>query len=83
MREYGLYVMDEADLETHGLLVGDRSQLSDDPRWKRRILTDAAMVGRTNHPSIIIWSLKRSWIWAEPRRHGRVTRKADPTRPIH
>ena len=85
--EYGLYVMDEADLETHGFsLVGDRSQLSDDPRWEKAYLDRMqAMVERDkNHPSIIIWSLGNEAGFG--RNHVAMaewTRKADPTRPIH
>ncbi|WP_068777830.1 glycoside hydrolase family 2 TIM barrel-domain containing protein [Paenibacillus sp. FJAT-26967] len=57
---YGLYVMDETDLETHGFeLIGDANRLSDDPAWehayvdrmRRMVLRDE------NHPSIIMWSL--------------------------
>ena len=32
---YGLYVMEETDLETHGFEpLGNISRLSDDPEWK-------------------------------------------------
>lgn len=58
--EYGLYVIDEADLETHGFnLVGNISQLSEDPDWEEAYLDRMKrMVERDkNHPSIIIWSL--------------------------
>lgn len=53
--QHGLYVMDEANLETHGL----GSQLSMDPRWAGAYVERASrMVERDkNHPSIISWSL--------------------------
>ena len=53
--EYGLYVMDEANLETHGL----GGQLSNDPSFANAFLERAVrMVERDkNHPSIIFWSL--------------------------
>jgi beta-galactosidase len=53
--EYGLYVMDEVNLETHGL--GGR--LSNDALWSTAFLERAVrMVERDkNHPSIISWSL--------------------------
>lgn len=57
---YGLYVMDETDLETHGgLFVGNESFLSEDPAWREAYLDRMRhMVERDkNHPSIIIWSL--------------------------
>ena len=57
---YGLYVIDEADLECHGmLLVGRFDQLSDDPEWQPAYLDRMErMVERDkNHPSVIMWSL--------------------------
>src|SRR5207302_436095 len=57
---YGLYVIDEADLETHGFgITGNVSQLAQDPEWKEAFLDRAErMVERDkNHPSVIIWSL--------------------------
>ena len=53
--KYGLYVIDEANLETHG--VGGK--LANDYRWAGAYLervTRMAMRDK-NHPSIIIWSL--------------------------
>jgi beta-galactosidase len=61
--EYGLWVIDECDLETHGFLPDDISPLPnnpvDDPRWKTTLVGRMRrMVERDkNHPSIIIWSL--------------------------
>jgi len=53
--EYGILVIDEANLETHGL----GSKLSNDPMWTGAYLDRATrMVMRDkNHPSIITWSL--------------------------
>ena len=53
--EYGILVIDEANLETHGL----GSKLSNDPTWTGAYLDRVTrMVERDkNHPSIIIWSL--------------------------
>lgn len=56
--EYGLYVIDEANIESHGMGYGARS-LAKDPAW------EAAHVDRVrrmierdkNHPSIIVWSM--------------------------
>ena len=58
--EYGLLVIDECDLETHGFaLVGWRGNPSGDPRWLPAYLD---RIQRTverdkNHPSVIMWSL--------------------------
>jgi len=57
---YGLYVIDEADLECHGFgAIGVMNQLSDDPAWRDAYLDRAVrMVARDkNHPSVIFWSL--------------------------
>ena len=53
--EYGIYVMDEANLETHG--VG--GLLSNIPAWHTAFLERAIrMVERDkNHPSVVWWSL--------------------------
>ncbi|MEN0056567.1 MAG: glycoside hydrolase family 2 TIM barrel-domain containing protein, partial [Mucilaginibacter sp.] len=53
--QYGILVIDETNLETHGL----GSKLSNDPMWTGAYLDRATrMVMRDkNHPSVIIWSL--------------------------
>ncbi|MFJ7077288.1 glycoside hydrolase family 2 TIM barrel-domain containing protein [Streptomyces sp. NPDC098781] len=58
--EYGLWVVDECDLETHGFTEqGWRDNPVDDDRWTPALLDRAArMVERDkNHPSIVLWSL--------------------------
>ncbi|PSM42836.1 beta-galactosidase [Streptomyces dioscori] len=58
--EYGLWVVDECDLETHGFTEQAwRDNPVDDDRWTPALLDRAArMVERDkNHPSIVIWSL--------------------------
>ena len=57
---YGLYVVDEADLECHGFgMVADIDRLATDPEWEEAFLDRAErMVARDkNHPAIIFWSL--------------------------
>ena len=57
---YGLWVIDECDLETHGFAFQAwRSNPSDDPAWREAYLDRAArMVERDkNHPCVIAWSL--------------------------
>jgi beta-galactosidase len=53
--EYGILVIDEANLETHGL----GGKLSNDPMWTHAYLERSTrMIERDkNHPCIIIWSL--------------------------
>ncbi|MET9907093.1 glycoside hydrolase family 2 TIM barrel-domain containing protein [Streptomyces sp. NPDC006476] len=58
--EYGLWVIDECDLETHGFTEQAwRDNPVDEDRWTPALLDRAArMVERDkNHPSVVIWSL--------------------------
>ncbi|MEW2115500.1 glycoside hydrolase family 2 TIM barrel-domain containing protein [Streptomyces sp. NPDC005474] len=58
--EYGLWVIDECDLETHGFTEHNwRGNPVDDDRWTPALLDRASrMVERDkNHPSVVIWSL--------------------------
>ncbi|WP_129843568.1 glycoside hydrolase family 2 TIM barrel-domain containing protein [Streptomyces sp. RFCAC02] len=86
--ELGLYVIDEADLETHGFTAfeGWRGNPVADDRWTPALVERARrMVERDkNRPSVVIWSLGNecgtgpgltamaAWI-----------RERDPSRPIH
>jgi beta-galactosidase len=53
--EYGLYIVDEANVEAHALF----SLLCDDPRWTSAFVDRGMrMVERDkNHPCVIMWSL--------------------------
>lgn len=80
--EHGLYVMDEANLESHGL----PGQLSNDPLWANSFLERGLrMIQRDrNHPAVIIWSLGNE-AGTGPNHaamYGWI-RERDPTRPIH
>jgi len=59
--EYGLYVVDEANIETHGFQFGLHATpyLANIPSWRDAYLSRATrMVQRDkNHCSVIIWSL--------------------------
>jgi beta-galactosidase len=85
--EYGLWVVDECDLETHGFArAAWRGNPSDDPRW-RDAFTDRMrrMVERDkNHPSVIVWSLGNEAGRGENlRAMAQWARDRDPTRLIH
>jgi len=57
--QYGLYVMNEGNIETHEFGAHDKNLLSNHPDWKKAYLDRVErMVYRfRNHPSIIFWSL--------------------------
>lgn len=81
--EYGLYVVDEANIETHGMVP--MSRLADDPQWLPAMSERVTrMVQRDrNHPSIIIWSLgNESGHGANHDALYRWLKSTDPTRPI-
>ena len=83
--QYGLYVMDEANIESHELW-GKNIILADNPQWRAAFLARGnAMVERDkNHPSVIIWSLgNESGMGQNFVDMGDFIKLADPTRPIH
>jgi beta-galactosidase len=57
--KYGLYLIDEADIESHGMGYNKDVTLADKPDWEATHLNRMQrMVERDkNHPSIIIWSM--------------------------
>ncbi|HEY3291939.1 MAG TPA: glycoside hydrolase family 2 TIM barrel-domain containing protein, partial [Anaerolineae bacterium] len=85
--EYGLYVVDEADLECHGFeRINQRNRLSDDPVWEAAYLDRAErLVQRDkNHPCVIFWSLGNESGYG--RNHDAMAswiRANDTTRLIH
>jgi len=79
---YGIYVMDEANLETHGT----RGQLSNVPEWSNAFLERGVrMVQRDkNHPSIVMWSLgNESGMGPNHAAMAGWIKEMDPSRYIH
>ncbi len=56
--QYGIYLVAEANFESHGMGYGDR-RLAQDPRYKKTIVERNRnnVLIQKNHPSIIFWSL--------------------------
>jgi len=82
--EYGLYVVDEANIESHGMGYGPRS-LAKDPAWGPAHLDRVVrMVERDkNHPSVIIWSLgNEAGDGVNFEEAYRWLKKRDPSRPV-
>ena len=80
--KYGLYVMDEANVETHG--VG--GLISNEYTWVTAFLERGTrMVMRDrNHPSIIFWSLgNESGMGPNHAAMSAWIKDFEPTRPIH
>ncbi|MBN2472125.1 MAG: DUF4981 domain-containing protein [Anaerolineae bacterium] len=80
--EYGLYVIDEANIETHAVY----NRLANDPDWLPAFVERGMrMVERDkNHASIILWSLGNESGYGPA--HDAMAgwmRGYDPTRPIH
>ncbi|UJH92954.1 hypothetical protein LZ575_09345 [Antarcticibacterium sp. 1MA-6-2] len=57
--EYGFYVIDEANIESHGLYYDPEKTLGNDPEWEyAHMLRISRMVERDkNHPSVVAWSM--------------------------
>ena len=81
---YGLYVVDEGNIESHGMGFKEATLAGDRRYAAAHLVRDQRMVQRDrNHPSVIVWSLGNeagtgqnfadcyNWIKAE-----------DPTRPV-
>ncbi|MDT3425855.1 beta-galactosidase [Paenibacillus forsythiae] len=90
--EYGFYVIDEADLECHGIGIaedwadGAFHKLSADPQWRDTFLDRAVRLLERdkNHPSVVIWSLGNESGYDENHiAMAEWTKRRDPSRPVH
>ncbi|WHX50324.1 glycoside hydrolase family 2 TIM barrel-domain containing protein [Paenibacillus woosongensis] len=90
--EYGLYVIDETNLETHGSWeygqkeLNDRNVPASRPEWRANVLDRCnSMFQRDkNHPSVVIWSLGNESFGGDNfiAMHD-FLKQADPTRLVH
>ncbi|AQX15655.1 hypothetical protein BCR15_07735 [Tessaracoccus lapidicaptus] len=84
--EYGLWVVEECDLETHGFIyAGWDGNPASDPRWAAAMLDRVRrMVERDkNRPSVVVWSLaNESWVGDNFATLEEWVRRRDPSRPI-
>ena len=83
--KYGLYVIDEANIESHGMRYGKDSPAKRPEFFEAHMDRTIRMVERDkNHPSVVFWSLGneagwgrnfiQTWQWVKQR---------DPSRPTH
>jgi beta-galactosidase len=78
----GLYVVDEANVESHAYL----RSLSKDPRWHPAILARITRMAQRdkNHACVVAWSLgNESGVGAAHHAAAAWLRAYDPTRPVH
>ncbi|MCM1483420.1 MAG: DUF4981 domain-containing protein [Muribaculaceae bacterium] len=78
---YGLYTVDEADLEDHA-----NQSISDMPSWIPAFVDriDRMVLRDRNHPSVIMWSLGNEAGNGENFAYCyEAANKLDPTRPVH
>ena len=86
--EYGLYVIDEANIETHGSWQPMHDWVVPDnrPEWQEAVLARGrAMLERDkNHPCILLWSCgNESWGGKDLYELSQYYRREDPTRLVH
>ena len=83
--EYGIMVMDEANVESHGFYFGKES-LAKDPKWEHsHVERGVRMVKRNiNRPSIVMWSLgNEAGNGVNMAAMHQEVKRIDPTRPTH
>lgn len=78
----GLYIMDEADIEEHGL----RGTLASTPDWHAAFMDRAVRMAERdkNHPSVVFWSMgNESGYGPNFAAISAWLHDFDPTRPVH
>lgn len=83
--EYGLYVMDEANIESHGISYRANILPGNDMRWLPHVLdrVTAMVECQKNHPSVVMWSIGNELGFGETvAAAAGLIRSLDP-RPIH
>jgi beta-galactosidase len=83
---YGIYLIDEANIESHGMGYRLDETLGNNPVWeKAHVARVTSMVERDkNHPSVIVWSMgNEAGSGCNFDAASAAARKIDPTRPIH
>ena len=84
--EYGLYLVDEANVESHGTSYNRENIPGSDPKWRKAVEDRMQrMVHRDkNHPSVIMWSLGNEAGRGSNFVHMvEVAQDIDTTRPFH
>jgi beta-galactosidase len=85
--EYGLYVIDECDYESHGFEpIGWRGNPSDDPAWCNALVDRMRRTVERdkNRPSVLLWSLgNEAGTGRNLSAMAEWAHQRDPSRPLH
>jgi beta-galactosidase len=84
--EYGLYVIDEANIESHGMGYNLDRTLGNQPIWQKAHLdrTERLVACHKNHPSVIMWSLgNEAGSGVNFEATAKLVHTMDATRPVH
>jgi beta-galactosidase len=84
--QYGLYLIDEANIESHGMGYDPEVTLANRPEWKKAHLDRIIrMVERDkNHASVIIWSMgNEAGDGTNFEAASEWIHRRDPSRPVH
>ena len=85
--EYGFYVIDETDIETHGMaMVGNWDEFTDSDEWTAAYLdrVERMFERDKNHPCVLMWSLgNESGVGKNQRRMSEYLHARDPKCLVH
>ena len=85
--KYGIYIVDECDIETHGFGYDIDLQPARQPVWEKAFVDrmERMVMRDRNHPCVIMWSLgnESGPAGANHEAMAARARQLDPSRPIH
>ncbi len=84
--KYGIYLIDEANIESHGMGYNPDRTLGNNPDWELPHLDriERMMERDKNHPSVIIWSMgNEAGFGVNFIKASKLMHQIDPYRPVH
>ena len=84
--KYGIYLVDEANIESHGMGYKPERTLGNNPSWESAHLDRIRrmMERDKNHPSVIIWSMgNEAGFGVNFIAASKIMHQIDPNRPTH
>ena len=83
---HGIYLINEANIESHDYGNDANNKLAHDPAWTEAIVSrvQRMVLAQKNHPSVLVWSLGNE-AGSGPNfvKAAEWSRATDPTRPVH